>query len=58
MNFRLLGCVIAAALLPGAAYAGVVVPAPLAGAFGPAGLVVGGVAYLGYLGVKRLRRRR
>lgn len=36
-------------LCAGAAYAGgAPVPAPLAGAFGPAGIVVAGVAYAGY----------
>jgi hypothetical protein len=40
-----------------AALAGAPVPAPLAGAAGPAGLLVFGVAYGGYLLVKKLRSR-
>ena len=42
----------------GSAMAGAAIPAPLAGAFGPAGLVVAGVAYGGIRLARHLRNRR
>ncbi len=45
--------VIAVASAPAVAFAGVPVPAPLAGAFGPVGIVVAGAAYVGYRIYKR-----
>jgi hypothetical protein len=39
------------------AWAGVGVPAPLAGVTGPVGLLVAGVAYGGYLLYRRYRRQ-
>ncbi len=39
-----------------AAFAGVVVPAPLAGALGPAGIAVAAVGYVGYRVYRHYRR--
>ena len=44
-------------LMTETALAGVPVPAPLAGAFGPVGLAAAGLAYVGYRIVKYYRNR-
>ena len=48
--------IVAPLVMASAAWAGGV-PAPLAGAFGPAGLLVAGVAYGGYRLAKHMRDR-
>jgi hypothetical protein len=55
-----LGTMLASALLlsTGPSWAGTPVPAPLVGVTGPVGIAVAGIAYGGYLLVKRYRNRR
>jgi hypothetical protein len=48
---------VVACLAAGGASAGLPVPVPLAGSVGPIGLLAVGVAYCGYLIVKKLRDR-
>ena len=45
----------AATIVADIAFAGAPVPAPVAGAFGPVGLVVAGAAYVGYRVFKHFR---
>jgi hypothetical protein len=54
-SFRLAAFLFVAASVP--ASAGVIVPAPLAGAAGPAGLIAAGAAYVGYRLYKRFAAR-
>lgn len=52
---RLAPLLVVAASTP--AMAGVIIPAPLAGAAGPAGLLAAGAIYLGYRAYKRFTAR-